>query len=281
MRLALGTVQFGLNYGISNPNGKVPDHELVQLLYQAHQLGITLLDTAQAYGDAEARLGEVASGQFQIISKLAPGITAKTAPSAIKASLNNLKQNQLYGLMLHRTQDYSDDLWQILLSLQAEGVIHKCGISVYSPQELDFWFKKYPLPDLVQLPANLLDQRFLRTGWLDRLKEAGCEIHIRSVFLQGLLLMSHQQRPSQFARFAKQFSPFDKLSERYKRLNLALALQYVLPQADKFVVGCCSFPELSEIVAAYQHAPILQQSTLDALDCDDIELINPALWEQR
>lgn len=281
MRLALGTVQFGLNYGISNPNGKVPDHELTQLLHQAHQLGITLLDTAQAYGDAEVRLGEVTTGQYQIVSKLAPGITAKTVRMAIQTSQHNLRQSQLYGLMLHRIQDYSEDLWQILLSLQAEGIIRQCGISVYSPQELDFWFKKYPRPDLVQLPANLLDQRFLRTGWIDRLKDSGCEIHIRSVFLQGLLLMSQQQRPSQFARFTKQLSPFDTLSMQYDRLNLALALQYMLPQADKFVVGCCSYRELSEIVTAYQHAPILQQSELDELDCDDIELINPALWEQR
>ena len=280
MKLALGTAQFGLNYGISNTAGKVSDHELQQILRVAADKGITLLDTAQAYGDAEARLGMMSMEDFQVISKLAPGITAATAQATVYQSLQQLKQPRLYGLILHRTQDYSPELWQELQFMQSTGLIGKLGISVYTPEELDAWYAHDPLPSLVQLPANLLDQRFLRSGWLDRLKDAECEIHVRSVFLQGLLLMPPTQRPHRFSRFNAQFSSFDILAQQYGRLNLALAIQYAMPQIDRFVIGCCSAAELSDIVKACQQAPLLNTSELASLMSDDIQLLNPALWGQ-
>lgn len=273
-------MQFGLNYGISNANGKVPDHELSQLLQFATETGITLLDTAQAYGDAESRLGKIDITAFQVISKLAPGTTAATSRSSVQNTLQNLQKQQLYALMLHRSQDYSPELWQTLQVMQADGLIKKCGVSIYSPSELETWFQNNLRPDIVQLPANLLDQRFLRTGWLDRLKEAGCEIHVRSVFLQGLLLMLPNQRPPKFLRFQEQLRPFDTFTANYNRLNLAWAIQYLLPQVDKFVIGCCSRRELSEIISAFRHAPLLDELQLRAFNSDDIELINPALWER-
>ncbi len=280
MKLALGTAQFGLNYGVSNTIGKVSDHELQQILRVAADTGITLLDTAQAYGDAESRLGMMSTEDFQVISKLAPGITAATAQATVYQSLQQLKQPRLYGLMLHRTQDYSPELWQELQFMQSTGLIGKLGISVYTPEELDAWYAHDPLPSLVQLPANLLDQRFLRSGWLDRLKDAECEIHVRSVFLQGLLLMPPTQRPHRFSRFNAQFNSFDTLAQQYGRLNLALAIQYAMPQIDRFVIGCCSATELSDIVKACQQAPILNTSELASLMSDDIQLLNPALWGQ-
>ena len=280
MKLALGTAQFGLDYGISNTTGKVSDHELQQILQVADDAGITLLDTAQAYGDAESRLGMMTTDNFQVISKLAPGTTATTAQTAIHRSLQQLRQPCLYGLMLHRTQDYSAELWQKLQSMQAAGLVGKLGISVYTPEELDEWYAHNPLPALVQLPANLLDQRFLRSGWLDRLKDAQCEIHVRSVFLQGLLLMPPAQRPPRFSRFNANFDSFDTLAHLYGQLNLALAIQYAMPQIDHFVIGCCSAAELSDIVKAYQQAPVLNISELASLMSDDIQLLNPALWGQ-
>ena len=280
MKLALGTAQFGLNYGISNTAGKVSDHELQQILRVAADKGITLLDTAQAYGDAESRLGLMTAESFQVISKLAPGTTAATAQTAVHNSLQQLKQSSLYGLMLHRTQDYSPELWQELQSIQAAGLIGKLGISVYTPEELDEWYAHNPLPSLVQLPANLLDQRFLRSGWLDRLKDTQCEIHVRSVFLQGLLLMHPALRPPRFSRFNAQFDSFDVLAQQHGRLNLALAIRYAMPQIDRLVIGCCSAAELSDIVKACQQAPILNTSELASLMSDDIQLLNPALWGQ-
>lgn len=280
MKLALGTAQFGLNYGVSNTVGKVSDHQLQQILQVAAAAGITLLDTAQAYGDAEPRLGTMSTEHFQVISKLAPGITAATAQATVYQSLQQLRQPRLYGLLLHRTQDYSPELWQELRFMQSAGFIGKLGISVYTPEELDAWYAHNPLPSLVQLPANLLDQRFLRSGWLDRLKDAECEIHVRSVFLQGLLLMSPTQRPHRFSRFNAQLNSFDTLAQQYGRLNLALAIQYAMPQIDRFVIGCCSAAELSDIIKASQQAPILNTSELASLISDDIQLLNPALWGQ-
>lgn len=175
MRLALGTVQFGLDYGVSNRAGEVPDDELDAILTLARKLGVDTLDTAQAYGKAETRLGSHHTADFQLVGKLAPGIQATEVATSVAGSLQRLARPRLDGLLLHRSQDASPALFEQLAELQRQGLVGKVGVSVYAPEELALWLAQgYPL-ELVQLPANLLDQRFLRSGWLDRLQALGCE----------------------------------------------------------------------------------------------------------
>lgn len=279
MRLALGTVQFGLAYGISNQAGQVGDDALDDILTLARQLGIDTLDTAQAYGNAESRLGSRHSADFLLVDKLAPGILASEVAASVDNSLRQLARPKLDGLLLHRGQDASPALFEQLMELQRQGKVGKLGVSVYSPDELDLWLSQgYPL-QLVQLPANLLDQRFLRTGWLDRLQALGCEIHVRSLFLQGLLLMQPALRPDYFQRFAQPLTRLDHWQPHLPLLDKALSLIAALPQVSRFVVGVCHAHELAAIAAAYARRQTLSDTELAGLACDEPGLINPAQWK--
>ncbi|QFI54241.1 aldo/keto reductase [Aeromonas simiae] len=278
MRLALGTVQFGLDYGISNRAGEVPDDELDAILALARKLGVDTLDTAQAYGRAETRLGRRHTADFQLVSKLTPGIQATEVVTSVAGSLQRLARPRLDGLLLHRSQDASPALFEQLAELQRQGVVGKVGVSVYAPEELTRWLKQgYPL-ELVQLPANLLDQRFLRSGWLDRLQTLGCEIHVRSLFLQGLLLMQPALRPAYFDAFSEPLSRLDGWRPHLSALHKALALIPALPQVSRFVVGVCHAHELAAIASACAYLQPSQSDELGTLACDEPALINPALW---
>ncbi|MFM7967135.1 aldo/keto reductase [Aeromonas sp. A-5] len=134
MRLALGTVQFGLDYGISNHDGQVSDEELDAIIALARQAGIDTLDTAQAYGNAEQRLGQRDTTGFTLIDKLAPGLPLSDVQAAINNSLRLLGRKRLDGLLLHRSQDASPAMFELLTDLQQQGSIGKLGISVYSPE---------------------------------------------------------------------------------------------------------------------------------------------------
>lgn len=281
MRLALGTVQFGLDYGISNHDGQVSDEELDALIALARHAGIDTLDTAQAYGNAEQRLGQRDTTGFTLIDKLAPELLLSDVQAAINNSLRLLGRKRLDGLLLHRSQDASAAMFELLTDLQQQGAIGKLGISVYSPEELDAWSAAgYPL-ELVQLPANLLDQRFLRTGWLDKLVDMGCEIHVRSLFLQGLLLMQPTQRPDYFRRFATELERFEHWHPSMAPLDRALSIMTALPQVSRFVVGVCHSQELAAIVAASHALHEYNEADIAPLASMEQGLINPGLWRTR
>lgn len=278
MRLALGTVQFGLDYGVSNRAGEVPDDELDTILTLARKLGVDTLDTAQAYGKAETRLGSRHTADFQLVGKLAPGIQATEVATSVAGSLQRLARPRLDGLLLHRSQDANPALFEPLAELQRQGLVGKLGVSVYAPEELARWLAQgYPL-ELVQLPANLLDQRFLRSGWLDRLQALGCEIHVRSLFLQGLLLMQPAMRPDYFQAFARPLARLDDWHPHLSPLHKALSLIPALPQVSRFVVGVCHAHELAAIASTYAHLHPCHDDELAALACDAPGLINPAMW---
>lgn len=281
MRLALGTVQFGLDYGISNHDGQVSDEELDAIIALARQAGIDTLDTAQAYGNAEQRLGQRDITGFTLIDKLAPGLPQSDVKAALNNSLHLLGRKRFDGLLLHRSQDASPVMFELLTDLQQQGAIGKLGISVYSPEELGAWIAAgYPL-ELVQLPANLLDQRFLRTGWLDKLVDMGCEIHVRSLFLQGLLLMEPAQRPDYFHRFAAQLERFDNWHPSLVPLGRALSIITALPQVSRFVIGVCHEQELAAIVAASQALHECNETEIAPLASMEQGLINPGLWRTQ
>lgn len=278
MRLALGTVQFGLDYGISNHAGEVADAELGAILTLARKLGMDTLDTAQAYGKAEARLGVCNTTDFRVITKLSPNIDAADLAVSLESSLQRLARPSVEGLLLHRSQDASPALFERLADLQHQGKVGKVGVSVYSPEEMALWLTQgYPL-ELVQLPANLLDQRFLRAGWLDRLQAMGCEIHVRSLFLQGLLLMQPALRPAYFDAFREPLARLDEWHPHRSPLHKALALIPALPQVSRFVVGVCHAHELAAIASTYAHLHPCHDDDLATLACDEPALINPALW---
>jgi aryl-alcohol dehydrogenase-like predicted oxidoreductase len=286
-RFALGTVQFGQNYGISNRDGQVSFDEVQAIIKLSHQSGMNTLDTATAYGNSEQRLGTIGVQHWHVVSKL-PAIPEQCGDicrwvfDTVGESLNRLQVKQLHGLLLHRPQQLleqsGDQLYRALLQLKQNGLVTKIGISIYDPTELDTICSLYDI-DLVQAPFNVIDRRLIESGWLFRLVSMGVELHVRSVFLQGLLLMSAISRPKKFDRWAPLWSSWDQWLNEMGITPLQACLRYVLSfkEINKVVVGVDSIRQLSEILEASVGAAQVVPSSIVG---SDIDLINPANWQR-
>jgi aryl-alcohol dehydrogenase-like predicted oxidoreductase len=273
-KLGLGTVQFGQAYGVSNTRGQVPSLEAAAILKRAAEAGIGLLDTAANYGAAESVLAALNTTPFRIVTKtigLKNGLD--TVLARARQSAQKLKADTL---LVHAANDLADgSLWPALQRLKADGIFRKIGISVYvadDPATIAARFK----PDVMQLPFSLLDQRLLADGTLARLDEMGVEIHARSLFLQGLLMMENVPEKLQAAAL-----PLKAIKTKLAEADmtpLAAALGFVLsrPEIATGVVGVTSVRELDEIVAAAnQPVPALDWGSL-ALQ--DERVLTPSLW---
>lgn len=286
-RLALGTVQFGRPYGVANQSGQVGREEAAAILDHAWKAGLNSVDTAIAYGESEQRLGEVGIGQWRIISKL-PTIPEKHTDIAawvqasVLGSLARLRVPKLHGLLLHRSQQLLGSqgatLYRALIALKDHGMVEKIGISIYSPDELDALWPYFQF-DLVQAPFNIIDRRLTTSGWLKRLHEAGTEIHIRSVFLQGLLLMKSTDRPAIFSHWQPLWDQWHHWldDQSVTALQACLGFAMAQPEIDCVVVGVDSLKQLQEILTCVEVPPVVPPATLISWDLD---LINPSRWNE-
>ena len=287
-KIALGTAQFGLPYGISNVNGQVESTEINKILDFARSAGISMLDTAIAYGNSEENIGATDSVGFEIVTKLPPLTGAETSVtswvrSQTENSLAKLKRKSIYGLLLHNPADllgvHGNELSESLALLKQDGLVEKVGISIYAPTELDSLISRY-MPDIVQAPLNVFDRLLETSGWLTRLSKMNVEVHVRSVFLQGLLIQQPNQRSANFEKWNKEFVKFDSWTESRQVSPLAACLGHVLsyPEIAKVIVGVTSTNELVEIIAA---ATVDSQRAPDNLQSSDLELIQPINWNKR
>jgi len=285
LKLALGTVQFGLSYGVANQSGQVTQDEGRAMLQLAAINQIDTLDTAIAYGESEQRLGEIGVSGWNIVSKL-PAIpddcndVAKWIADAVEGSRQRLNVDSLYGMLLHRPQQLMDkagnDIYRALEQLKQDGVVQKIGVSIYEPSELNALCKYFQF-DLVQAPFNILDRRLIDTGWMTRLSEQGTELHVRSVFLQGVLLMPEGKIPSKFNRWDSLWAKWYSWLEDVKLTPLQACLCHALsfPEIDKVIVGVDNQNQLIEIIQAVKG---VIPDVPDELKSDDLDLINPARW---
>lgn len=191
-KIGIGSVQFGMPYGISNINGQTTPEEVEKILNFSVSNGISYIDTASVYGNAETVLGHIGLNQFKIISKFMPQAENEALNVQIEKSLANLRIDTLYGYLAHRPMDLLENpkQWDDLIKLKEEKKIIKIGFSLNQPRELDSLLQKDMMPDLIQVPYNYFDNRF--KNYLIELKQQGCEIHIRSAFLQGLFFSDTQ-----------------------------------------------------------------------------------------
>lgn len=287
MTLALGTVQFGLAYGIANKQGQVSLNEAKAILELARAGGIDTLDTAMVYGDSEQRLGAIGIEGWQVVSKLPPvpegceGI-AQWVMRSVQNSLNRMKAEKLHALLLHRPQqlleENGDQLYRALLLLKQDGLIEKIGVSIYAPSELDELCRRYDF-DLVQAPFNIMDRRLVDTGWMCRLNERKIELHVRSAFLQGLLLMNPGHRPKKFDRWASLWTKYDSWLRQTGLTPLQACLGFSLSflEISKVIVGVDSRNQMKEILEVTN---ALVPSIPAVLATDDLDLIDPTRWDE-
>ncbi|MCD9023667.1 aldo/keto reductase [Cohnella silvisoli] len=291
MKLGLGTVQFGMDYGVSNRQGKTSLEEALDVLSAAAQSGISVLDTASTYGVSEKVLGLLLPREhsFRITTKL-PRLVPQDggafdpgeADRLLEDSLSNLHQSFVYGLILHRADDllsiYGDEIMRWLQKCKRRGLAIKVGVSVYPEEGIEEIIDRYPI-DLIQAPVNLFDQRLVRNGFLRRCKERGIEVHARSVLLQGLLCMEPHQLPAYFQPYKAQIQKYRSfLSEQaIDPIDAALSFVNELPEIDVFLCGVNNCEQLLQLVSSVRQSRI--QLDYSGLSLSDPGLLNPYQWK--
>jgi len=291
MKLGLGTVQFGLDYGLSNRLGKTLPAEAGDILRVAREAGIRTLDTAWHYGDSEAVLGRLTreGDGFEIVTK-APALgragfeprDGKELERNFFLSLERLKRDRVYGFLLHNADDLAAPGGRILFeaarNLAGQGFVRKIGVSVYTQAQIEATLANYAI-DLIQLPISVLDQRLLKSGTLARIKDQGVDIHARSAFLQGLIFLDPESLDPYFAPIKERLAAFHRAVERAGAgpVQAALAFLRNIPEIDRIIIGVNTAAQLRDNIQDYCRA--------DALDLDfgafaiqDERMVNPALW---
>lgn len=291
--LGLGTVQFGLAYGVTNTRGLVSEAEAAKILRFAESHGTVIIDTAAAYGKSEEVLGRLIdkTSRFKIVTKTNPIRTSQVTAEGVKRivsafndSLSRLARDRIYSLMVHHAEDLlSRDgkrLYESLLKLQGEKYFEKIGISIYNAGELDRILDRYPV-QLVQLPLNIFNQNLWRSGHLKKLKSKNIEIHVRSAFLQGTLLVEPAKLPAHLRDLEPRLQALrnELFKAKVSPLQACLGFLRGIPEVDTVLVGATSLEEFSEINRAWEMTTASSFSIgWERFAVSEEHLINPALW---
>ena len=282
-RIVLGGAQLGLPYGILNGGETLSREEVARILDTAVDHGIDSIDTAIAYGQSESIIGETSQNRFKIISKLPPlpvdiSNVSEWVHSQVQGSLSRLKCTSLDALLLHRPQDLTGaqgaELYAAIGSLMTKKMIHRFGVSIYSPDDLEGLIGTFDI-HVVQAPLNVFDRRIL--GVTDQLSALNIEVHARSVFLQGVLIANPKNRPQRFEPWSEHFALFDEWVRFSGMSAMACCLGFALQQPGiaKLVIGTTSAESLDEIMNSIPNSvlevPTHLQSSVE-------QLIDPRFW---
>lgn len=284
-QLILGTVQFGLDYGITNSSGEIPDQVVQQMLVFAEEHDIRIFDTAADYGNSQYRLGQLApignSNRYVTKFSLPTDGSSPTHENVYSDSMKLLQVEKLHGVLFHKLEDLRESrlekTLEILRAGRDAGILSKIGVSIYNKADLELALEVFPDLDLLQLPANVLDMNLLESEEVHKLKSRGVEIHVRSVFLQGLLLTS----PSQLSDFFEPLKPalikLQNVAAKTGKSVLELVLAKIRHHryVDAVLVGATTLGELTEITSAWESASEYEDFELPAVPR---EILDPRVW---
>lgn len=291
VKIGLGTAQFGLDYGISNKAGQCPPEEAARILAAAAARNVRLIDTAPGYGNSEAVLGAnlPAGHDFEVVTKT-PVFAGQEFGAAEKhelrasfsQTLSQLGLASVYGLLVHHADQLlhsgGEALFEEMKALKDQGLVRKVGVSVYTAAQIEQLCERYAI-DLIQAPVNIFDQRLVAGGQLRELQRRGIEVHVRSVFLQGLVLMQPHLAPTYFDPIRSRLQEFHAAAHACDTTPMRLALHYVrqLAGIDSMVIGVCSANELSQILDILDD-DFGQDFDYERFAINDEHMINPAYW---
>jgi uncharacterized protein len=288
-KLILGTVQFGLNYGINNTIGKLTEDQVFELLETAYELGVRTLDTAEAYGNAHSIISNFhkqSKKRFNIISKYSSSNFDYSIDfvERIKVHCSNFNVNYLEGYMFHSYNDFKMNINNdpnVLDNIKNSGLVKKIGVSVHSNDEIEdlLNFKNI---DLIQLPFNLFDNEYQRKEILEKAKKRNIEIHTRSVFLQGLFFKDINMLTNCLLPLKNNLSELSLISKNNNLSIESLALNYPLNKTyiDKVLIGVDSLEQLKKNIKATEND--FDKSIYEKIDCIQIKntkLLNPSNWK--
>ncbi len=286
-KLVIGTAQFGLPYGVLNQTGQVPQETVRSILSSAKKLKIDTLDTAISYGNCESVLGSVGIKNFDVITKLPPlDGNDSDIGELIQLKLHNAKKNMLvdnlYCVLMHQPVDLLGRNGKIIANkiceLKHSGIISKFGVSIYNPNELEPLISCGIKLDVVQAPLNVFDRRLCNTKWLQKLRDLGIEVHVRSIFLQGLLLAKRDGLPKKFIEWQKYFDAWNEWLECVGLTSLQACANFIcsIQGVDKVIVGIENLLQLKSIASAFENpGEIIPPAHLCV---KELKLIDPRLW---
>lgn len=286
-KLILGTVQFGLKYGINNTIGKPKKNEVLNLLKVAYSSGIRVLDTAEAYGNAHQLIGDYHKKQekfkFKIISKFPHDIKHNLIKSKVLEYLDIMYVKTLDVIMFHSFDSFQSNYNSLntLNELKSDGLINNIGVSVYTNTQLESLLNE-DLITVVQLPFNVLDNFSVRGGLINKLKEKGKIIHTRSAFLQGLFFKKITDNLSIVQALKSHLKTLNKITKKQGCSMEELALSYCIKQnnIDNVIIGVDSISQLNANIkaAAYE----LNEEALkyvNNITVENLDFLNPSLWK--
>ena len=288
-KLSLGTVQFGLDYGISNFNGKPTQENANQIVEYVSQEGINCFDTAQAYGNSEQVLG-IAIEKITdnvIISKVKSFAFRENVIENVNSSVNNLGLKSLFGLLLHDSEilyKWTKEDSKKVEQLKEIDKIKYFGVSIYTSEDFDLAIKNEKI-ELIQIPFNLFDQRALKDKWFQKAKESNKLIFIRSIYLQGLLLMNEYDVKIKLPEASKFINKLDKLCNKYNCSRNELCLSFVDNVANDSLLlfGCDNISQAKENILNYNNLKVLDNSEINEMHNLFIDIpeaiYNPTKWK--
>jgi len=283
-KICIGTAQFGMNYGISNNSGKTTNNELNKIFSILGKKNINFLDTSMNYGDSYKVLKKHNLKNFNIISKI-PKITKKNQVEKlifkkVLLSLKKLKIDNFYGILLHNQDDMmssnSDEIYKALNKLKKDKKIKKIGLSIYNFDDAIKILEKYKF-DIIQCPYNVVDRRMEKLSFKNFIIKNKIEIHVRSIFMQGLLLM--KKRPLKFKKYEKNFQAWDEITYKNRINSVLHALNFVMQNKiiTKIIVGIENSNQLKDILNNYKKLKYNYPKKIMSMD---INLINPNNWSK-
>jgi aryl-alcohol dehydrogenase-like predicted oxidoreductase len=286
-KICIGTAAFGLDYGITNQQGKASLPDIEKILARALQSGVHQIDTAQAYGDAEDRLGQIGIKDFQVITKTSPPrdniqLGKWSISKSLELSLRRLKLDSCHGFLLHDTAflhaEGADELANQMHKMKFEKKVSHIGFSSYDATEAELLCERHEF-DMVQLPFNLLDQRAGESGALARLKKRGVYVSVRSVFLQGILLSLPRSTQQNANLPLEAVQKFHQGCQKHNVTPLRAALGFVLQEKDisSIVLGCASLKEWEEILFALKEPRVNIAWSLQSNF--QREMLDPRTWQ--
>lgn len=294
-KLCLGTVQFGLDYGIANESGQVDQGEVDKILNFVISKGINCFDTAKGYGNSEEVIGNYFSEfskDINAVSKIKSEIlksSAETLKNEILDSLAKIGVKNLFGLLLHDSDalfSWDEGYSSQIKKLKKENLIKYFGVSIYTDEEFEYAINNDDI-ELIQIPFNIFDQRAISKNWLQRAKESNKLIFIRSVYLQGLILMQKDKIPKHLEE-ARVY--IEKLHDLCNDLNLTrnqLALGFVNTAAKDSVVlfGCDNLEQAEQNIDNFNKLNNIDDSTLEyikkSFSAISENIYNPTKWKTK
>ncbi len=287
-KLILGTVQFGLKYGINNTIGKPKKEEVLSLLKVAYSSGIRILDTAEAYGNAHQLIGNYHKEQnnfkFKIITKFPHQIKHNLIKTKVLEYLDIMNVNTLDVIMFHSFDSFKSNYNSLktLNELKSEGLIKNIGVSVYTNTQLKNLLKE-DLVSVLQLPFNLLDNFSVRGDLINKLKEKGKIIHTRSAFLQGLFFKKTTDDLPIVKALRKPLNILNQIKKKQNCSMEELALSYCINQKniDNVIIGVDSMSQLNANLKASSYEfddEVL--NCINSIAVENLDLLNPSLWNK-